>query len=183
MKKKTVPMVANITRVNAAIRRNCRLRISVPPGKLVACAVDRGYVSRATGICLEFAPQVEDMYIYCTVIAFKIVTQPSLDQLPSAECPPRFPGKDAQELKFHWREAEWSAGNGSLMFHKVKNKLAGLDLRRAARQALGGKASEHGPDPGCQLFRAERLGDIIVRPDIQPCEFVIQGQDSAQTPS
>src|SRR3972149_2996558 len=102
MKKKTVPMVANITRVNAAIRRNCRLRISVPPGKLVACAVDRGYGSRATGIGLEFAPQVEDMYIYCTVIAVEPVDKPSLNKFQAPSYPHPLRDTAAQELKFHW---------------------------------------------------------------------------------
>src|SRR5215207_7144492 len=129
-------------------------------GELVAHPVHGLQVRRARGLRLDLLAQVHHVYVDRPVEHVVVEPEGVLEQLLPGECPPRGRGQAGEDLELRRGDLDRLAAQPYFVPHRVDLELADpvdLTLGPAPRTA------QYGPDPGYQLARVVRLGQVVVR--------------------
>src|SRR5579884_198444 len=157
-----------ITRSWAPSRRQRRLSRTAARQQLVADPADRLDEPGVRGVVAELLPQLPDVDVDRPVDHVHLLERVDVgQQLVAREDAAGELHQRLQELELDHREADLAAVERYLAAIEVHDERARNEPRRRR-----GRPPEDRPDAGHQLTRAERLGDVVVRPHPEARELV-----------
>jgi hypothetical protein len=113
------------------------------------------------GVVAELAAQVGDVHLHQMLITHPVRPPGPLQQLAAAEHDPRPLRQRLQQVELQAGQRHRVAAAANLAGGHIHAQIPEAAHRR--RLGPGGAGSTaHGPDPGHQLPRGKRLGDIVV---------------------
>src|SRR5438132_2353058 len=136
----------------------------------VADAIDRLEVAGRRRQGLDLPADVLHVRVDGALVRLERDAADRLEQLGAREDAAGLGGKRGEELELRRRELDGPAGDGRLEAWHVEDEVAGGYEFGLRGRPLG--APEHRTDPGDELLRAEGLGEVVVRAELQADELV-----------
>src|SRR5205814_10371080 len=116
-------------------------------------------------VVAELVPQIADVHVDDVVVAVPFAAPDAVQQLAAGEDHVRFGAEGVEQVELGPRQLDGHAVEADLPAYGVDGERADPPSvhRRLGRPGAG--AAQHRPDPGDELVRAERLGELVVRAD------------------
>src|SRR3954453_17912287 len=143
-------------------------------GELVAGAADGQDELRQGRVVLDLVPKVGHVDVdRLLVLVERLVVTEQLEQLPAREDPAGARGEVAQDLELGGGQPDPPVPTLDSAALEVDDEVAVADHAAAGGvREVAVRAPEQRPDPTEQLAQRERLGDVVVRPELQADHLV-----------
>src|SRR5215218_7697467 len=143
-------------------------------GELVAGATHGEHELRQRRIVLDLVAQVAHVDVdRLLVLVERLVVAQQLEELAPAEHAPRPAREMAEDLELRRGEADPARAPLDASPFKIDHEVPVPDHAAPGRvREVAVRAPEERPDPAQQLTEGKRLGDVVVRPELQAHHLV-----------